>query len=296
MEKGAGVRGEDVPIEKLVALHERKLTKQVSYRRIRASIKAVGLVEPLCVYPENGNYVILDGSLRYRACRDLGLSVVPCLILPTKEAYTPNRMVNHLTAFQANRMIRQSLGTVDMESVVRALGMVPAKQRFNDAFLKQIHPKIIEAMDAKKIHLEFVSSALTFVKPEYQAVVIEEMEKKGDFSVPFGRALILQAPESMRDPKGRSRTPWSRRDLQKKDLALKLEEASRQYDFYADLYRNYVADLIRLSVYVRKLMTRPSIAEYLKSKHQELFDRFQEIIFEAEGKVENTGELVPRHE
>ena len=67
----------------LVPLHERTLDLQTSrgFRKILASIKELGLIEPLCVYQQNGLHVILDGYLRYRACQQLGVHVLPCLVL-----------------------------------------------------------------------------------------------------------------------------------------------------------------------------------------------------------------------
>jgi len=56
-------RGADVPIKDLVPLHERKMDfrKNRGYQKILASVGEIGLIEPLCVYNENGGYIILDG-------------------------------------------------------------------------------------------------------------------------------------------------------------------------------------------------------------------------------------------
>ena len=71
--------GLDVSVARLRPLRERMITKR-EYDRIVASIKAVGLIEPLVIYPEGDDYVILDGAQRYRALVELGVEVVPCLI------------------------------------------------------------------------------------------------------------------------------------------------------------------------------------------------------------------------
>lgn len=50
-----------------------KLTPR--YKRILTSIKVIGIVEPLLVFPnENlrGQYILLDGHLRLEALKDLG--------------------------------------------------------------------------------------------------------------------------------------------------------------------------------------------------------------------------------
>ncbi len=283
MDKGAGVKGEDVPIGNLVPLHQRK-AKKGGYRKILASIRAIGLIEPLCVFEEDGKYIILDGYLRYRACLELGVATVPCLILATKEAYTPNRMVNHLSPVHELRILKESLGTLDEGTLAKSLGRSSIQSPLNGKVLGQLHALVVDALDKKDTPLHKCAEELTFVKPEYQTVILKEMEKAGDFSPTFARALILRAPDSMKNPEGRSRTPWNRRSEQKKDLAARLEEVGRRHDFYSALYRQYVADLLKLCIYVRKLMNNTPIASYLKSRHPEMFDRFQEIILETEDK------------
>ena len=75
----------DVPVIQLRPLRDRKVTKR-EYERILASIKSVGLIEPLVVFPENGDYLILDGVQRYRALVELGVDTAPCIMGKQREA------------------------------------------------------------------------------------------------------------------------------------------------------------------------------------------------------------------
>jgi hypothetical protein len=283
MDKGAGVRGLDIPIGSLVPLHERTIPKP-SYKRLRSSIQAVGLIEPLAVYAEGETYVILDGYLRYRACLELGIPSVPCLVLPTKEAYTPNRMVNPLTGVQEHRMLTQALGAVGEEKIAQALGIRSLQHRMKDSLLRKLHPEVVRAFDERNLPLHRCAKVLSFVKPEYQLTVLREMERAKDFNHPFARTLILRAPEDQRSDLGRRKSPWNEGKAQKEALGAKLEEAERRYEFYAGLYRQYVTDLLRLCVYVRSLITNQGIAEHLQARHPKLLARFQKILFETEGK------------
>jgi ParB-like chromosome segregation protein Spo0J len=287
MDKGAGVRGADVPIGKLVPLHERRVRKE-SAKRLLSSIRAVGLIEPLAVFPEGEKYVILDGYLRYRACLELGVAEVPCLLLSTKEAYTPNRMVNHLSGVQEHRMITQALGAVGEERIAKALGVSSVRHRLKAGIVRQLHPDVIRAFDERGIPLSRCARDLTFVKPEYQLTMLREMEGAGDFSSAFARTLILRAPETLRNEQARGKPPWRRGEAEKEALASKLEEAERRSEFYAGLYRQYVADLLKLCVYVRRLVTNRGIADRLKERHPDVLDRFRRIVFETEG-TEATG-------
>ena len=69
----------DVPIVKLVPGRKRDIKAQHRARLV-ANIKAVGLIEPLCVYREGDQHIILDGHVRYEALLELGVQTVPCLV------------------------------------------------------------------------------------------------------------------------------------------------------------------------------------------------------------------------
>ena len=83
------INGQDIPIEKLVPINERDINLKTNrgYHKILSSIKSIGLIQPLCVYRENGHYSILDGVLRFIALKQLGFSTVPCIVYQTKEAF-----------------------------------------------------------------------------------------------------------------------------------------------------------------------------------------------------------------
>ncbi len=51
------VNGQDIPIEKLVPLNERRINLKTNrgFHKIVSSIKTIGLIQPLCVYRENGH-------------------------------------------------------------------------------------------------------------------------------------------------------------------------------------------------------------------------------------------------
>ena len=74
------VHGCDLPIVKLVPRHDRDVSKKY-YQRIEASLRAVGLIEPLIVFAQEDHYEILDGNVRFHILRQMGVATVPCLII-----------------------------------------------------------------------------------------------------------------------------------------------------------------------------------------------------------------------
>jgi ParB-like chromosome segregation protein Spo0J len=276
------VEGRDIPLVLLRPRHDRKISKR-EYERIRASILAVGLIEPLLVFPEDDYYIILNGHQRYRILIELGVETVPCIFAPEKESFTSNRMVNRLSPLQESRMIKKSLDELDEKTIAAALGIAHIAHRLNATLLKQLHPAIAAAFDAETINKACVLE-LTYVTPKRQEEILRTMENYKDYSVPFARSLVLKTPQHAR-AKNRMgvRNPWARSEQRKSDLLKRLADAEEKHDFYTTLYRQYSINLLKLVIYVRLLVTKERIAAYLRESHPDILATFQEIVTKAEG-------------
>ena len=94
-----------LPLEQICPLYAvRKETKDtVKYRQVVASIKEVGLVEPLVVVRDQSDpekYMLLDGNVRLAILSDLGEQEAPCQVSTDDEAFTYNKRVNRLAVIQ----------------------------------------------------------------------------------------------------------------------------------------------------------------------------------------------------
>ncbi len=271
----------DIPIIQLRPLRERKISQR-EFDRILASIKAVGLIEPLIVFPEGEDFVITDGVQRYRALLDLGVELVPCILGPRREAFTGNRMVNRLSAVQENRMIEKSLEELDEQTIAAALNLSGITHRLKKTLLKQLHADAAAALDQSAI-TRVCARELTHVKPDRQSEILTAMKSYKDYSVAFARSLILKTPPAQREVRRRKRNPWNKSAQRKSDLLKKLAEAEQKHDFYSRLYKQYTIDLLRLAIYARALLTNRQVREYLDQRHPEIVARFETIIAEAKG-------------
>jgi ParB family chromosome partitioning protein len=284
MSQELNVNGIDIPLASLVPLHEREninTKTHKGYRRILASVQAIGLIEPLCVYEENGVYVILDGYLRFLACAELGIKTVPCIVYEDKEAYTFNRMVNRLSGYQEMRMLRKSLETLDEQTIASALGMKTIRYRLAPKLVEQLHPKVAEAFEQDLIG-KSAAMEMACVKPPRQAAMLKEMKRVNDFSSALIRALILKTPPELRNPRRNPRKPWSEDNTRRKELVARLEEAEKQHDFYTGLYRQYSADLLKMALYVRKVITTPEINAHLAQHHAPTLEELQQIVLDPQ--------------
>ena len=95
-----------IPLEKILPTRivEAPTKRTTKYRCIAASIRELGLIEPLVVHPQTRSptaYMLLDGHIRLEILRDLGEKSAKCLISTDDEAFTYNRyrQVEHEDVF-----------------------------------------------------------------------------------------------------------------------------------------------------------------------------------------------------
>jgi ParB-like chromosome segregation protein Spo0J len=80
------------------------------YKQIAASIEEVGVIEPLVVYCNKpGEYLLLDGHLRFDVLRRKGVIEVDCILSTDDEAYTYNRRVNTIAPIAQHVMLINAL-------------------------------------------------------------------------------------------------------------------------------------------------------------------------------------------
>jgi ParB-like chromosome segregation protein Spo0J len=281
--QAANVKGCDVPIVKLTPLRKRTISKK-NYNKLLANIRAVGLIEPLCVCQEGDQYFIIDGYIRYTALLELGIETVPCLVLPSRDLYTPNRQVNHLSPKEEVRMLRKALEKLDESTIAQAFGVESLKTRLNTSLYQDLHPLAVAELESGRL-LQAVAKELTFVLPKRQTEILQLMKESGDWSLAFAKAQILATAPNLRSKKRRGRNPWNNGPNTKRDLAKKLSEVEKHYDFYSALYRQYVGDLLKLAIYVRQMVSRPDLQKYLSDHHPDDLQFFESILAESQGKA-----------
>ena len=97
--------GVKISLDKILPLKKVKssVKKTMKYRQISTSISEVGVIEHLVVYPQNGsagNYLLLDGHLRFEVLKEIGQKKVFCLVSTDDEAFTYNHKVNRISPIQ----------------------------------------------------------------------------------------------------------------------------------------------------------------------------------------------------
>jgi hypothetical protein len=181
-------------------------------------------------------------------------------------------------------MLRKALDRLDEESIARAFGMDSVRTRLNTALYLDLHANVVAELEAGRL-AQSAAKELTYVTPKRQLEILAVMREGGDWSVAFAKAQVLMTPAPMRNAKKQRGTPWQRAQKNKSDLARKMAEVEKHYNFYSGLYRQYVGDLLKLAIYIRQIVTCPELRDHLAAHHPEELAFFESVIATGEGRI-----------
>jgi hypothetical protein len=172
------------------------------YRHITASLKHVGLIEPLVVYPRGpGDYLLLEGHVRLEILKSLGVTEAKCLLSTDDEAYTYNRHVNHIPAIAQHFMLLEALKSgLTEERIAAALDVSLDSIRMKRDMLNGICPEAVQILIEKAVSPQ-VFAILRKMKAIRQIEAAEHMVAGGTYTIPFAKALLaVTKPEMLEEP------------------------------------------------------------------------------------------------
>lgn len=256
---------------------DKYLEKSVKYQSIFSSIKEIGVIEPLVVYPENEHqYLLLDGHLRLYALKMLGIDRVLCMISTDDEGFTYNKQINRLTAIQEYNMLMKAIERgVSGESIAKTLNIDLKILRQKMNMLNGITKEVIEKLENKQIGKD-IFRILRKMKPERQIEVVDMMIASNKFSVTYANMMFLSSrkEELVESHKSKSTND----DLT--DLSIMQKELNRLKENYK-VSEEKLADLkmalIVAKGYVNRLFNNPAVIDFLESDQNEIYLTLKEV-------------------
>ena len=114
-------RIEKIPVDKLYPnpAQPRKYFDDQSLSELAASIKQYGVIQPLLVTQDNGQYIIIAGERRWRASKIAGLKSVPAVIHKRKELE------------QIEIALIENVQRVDLTALEQAVSIEKLHEQFN---------------------------------------------------------------------------------------------------------------------------------------------------------------------
>lgn len=253
------------------------------YKRIAASVREIGLAEPLVVSGAKvaGSYTLLDGHVRISVLRNQGATSANCLLADDDEAFTYNKRVNRLAVIQEHYMIVRALERgVSEAKLARALDVDVGVIRQRRQLLNGINPDVAELLKDKPVGAHAFTK-LKKMKDLRQLEVAELMVSANNFSVNYAKALLatskprdLHKPEQLKKATGLSTEQMAR---------LEREMASVSED-YKELEASYGDDMLLLVIaggFLERMLSRAPLEEFLASRHAEVLENFRSIVSAA---------------
>ncbi len=271
-----------VPLEKLLPVRKPKSPAKaaVRYHTIIASIKEVGLIEPLIVFPHKsqpGHYLILDGHLRYAALKELGITEADCLISLEDEAYSYNARISRVSPIQEHAMIMKAVKNgVSPERIASALNIKVQRIKDTMNLLTGIHPEAVEIMKDKQI----TPSALRWLKKVNslrQIEMAELMVSANIFTRGYAEALVMGTPK---DQLINPDKPKKAKGLSAEDLARMEHEMRAVEPNFKAVEQSYGENVLNLTLargYIKKLLQNAKVVRFLSAKHSEVFAEFEAV-------------------
>ena len=257
------------------------IRKTRKFEQIRASLKEIGLIEPLIVTPPDsasGLHMLLDGHLRLLAMRELGFAAVTCLVSTDDEGYTYNKRVNRLATVQEHYMILRALERgVPEERLARALDINVASLRRKRDLLDGICPEVEDMLKDRNFSSE-VMRQLKKMKPQRQIECADLMCSMNNFSLNYASALLAATPA---DQLVQSSQPKRFKGLPAAEISRMEQEMSlvqSRFKLIEQSYGNDVLNMVLARGYLNKLLANKAVASYLQRRQPELLHEFRAII------------------
>ena len=255
------------------------IRRRRSYKRLKESIVAGGLVQPLVVFRNeklNGKYELLNGHQCLDILKAQGDKEVQCLVAKDREAYTYNKMVNNPPPIELHKMIKAALksGATEKELAERLsmdIGSVIKKRDMLDG----VCDEAVNLLEGKNIAFD-VYKALRRMKPTRQIDAIHMMENMNDYTAGYASLLLNSTAEKeLARPRTKTKkhlTPEGMDRLQKEMAAIEEE--------YKTLSEDDGLETIKYTFaigYLEKLIRNKFVNRYLKTHHQDTLEVFEKI-------------------
>lgn len=250
------------------------------YGQIKASIKDVGIIEPLVVASTSNKtqYILLDGHIRFEVLKELGYTEIPCLLSSDDENYTYNKKINRLATIQEHFMIRRAIDQgINEERLASALNIDIKSIRSKVNLLKDICPEVVELLKNREISPN-IFPLLRKMKSVRQIECAELMLSLNNLTVPYAKALLMTTDASMLNE--------PQKQIKKIDNSLEAikrieNDRAKLHIQFKILEQSYAQDTLNLVLatgYLKKLLGNNNIKNYLIKTPPEIHSEFEAII------------------
>lgn len=274
-----------IPIAQIMPTRKIDKSTQGSkkYQTIAASIRELGIIEPLAVHPEpvaaDGvpSYILLDGHLRLEALKSLGGTEALCLISTDDEGFTFNRQVGRLTPIQEHRMILVAIKKgIEAARLAEVLGVNVDRIYQRQHLLDGIAPEVVDMLKVKMVS-QGVFNVLRKMKPLRQIETVEMMISANCFTHTYAQMVLAATrPEMLIAKKNRYANEVALQDIAR--MEREMERLYHDYKVVEDTLGETMLVLVVAKGYMTRMLSNEAIAGYLHHSHPELLEELVSIM------------------
>jgi ParB-like chromosome segregation protein Spo0J len=281
---GFDPQGLTLPITSILPLKQVRSCSKSSekYRQVLSSVREVGIIEPLIVFPHNGNadtktYLLLDGHIRLEVLKEIGETHAHCLISTDDETYTYNRRVNRMSTIQEHVMILRAIHSgVSEERIAKVLNVDVKSIRQKRDLLDGICKEAAEILKNKHIS-PAAFGYLKKMKPMRQIEAAELLVASGNYSKPYVKALLAAThPDMLIDP-DKHKVVQGLTPEQVAKMEQEMEALQRDLKSVEQSHGDSVLNLVLARGYLEKLFGNARVTRYLAQNHTDIFRELQAI-------------------
>jgi hypothetical protein len=270
-----------LPLKSIVAqrVTEPTVLRSVIFKQILASVREIGLIESLVVYPQEGKgFLLLDGHLRLEALKILGINEANCILSTDDESYTYNKRVNRIPPVAQHFMLLEALKSgVTEERIGATLNIDVAAIRKRVQMLDGICPEVVEMLRDQKLSFELFS-VLRKMKAIGQIATVELMVLRNDYSASFAKTRLAISPPALLC--GTPKTRQLKANAEEADILLGQDTDGLIQKLRA-IEETYGTDILTLTVacaYLERLFSDAKISRYLDQHHPGATETLRTII------------------
>ncbi len=269
------------------------------YKQIAASIAEVGIIEPLVVFPLNGDagkFMLLDGHLRFDVLQQRGAPDAPCLISTEDEAYTYNKRVNRLATIQEHYMILKAIENgVSSQRIARALDVNISSIRQKVNLLDGICQEAVDLLKNKHIATQ-AFKILKKMKPLRQVEVAELLVAANNYSMSYVKALYAATNRALLLDEEKPKKVDGLSAEQMLRMEREIEGLQKDLKLIEESYGTEMLNLVLARAYLLKLLDNARVVRYLSQNHADLLAALRTVVdsVSSDGQVSEAEAVAAR--
>jgi len=259
---------------------EPALRQASKYRQVQASIKAVGVIEPLVVCresPRSQTYCLVDGHLRYDILLQMKQIEAQCLVTTDPDTFTYNHKIQQVQPIQQHKMILRAIKNgVPEKEIAKALDIDVSRVRLKRNLLDGICPEAVQLLEGHNVPARTIR-IMRQAKPIRQIEMADLMVFMNKYNSTYAQFLISATPSDQLVAPDRTNGRYiNGNDLAK--IELEMQRLNHDLKSLEGAYAENMLHLVVIARYIEALQDNSRVRKYMAKHYGNYSIEFDRII------------------